>query len=382
MLGAFADTYLAHADENQVIQDDNVHRHHAYRQIENQKGIVSRFLQLIRDFNDLSELIIKEPNNNLFPLQLAGIERDIESQCDLIWSVDKFSQLRLTCDSDFFLEALASNIKGSVISFQTFTNRLKNLKKSCIVSKLRSLKSDYNFNFETISALEDELNVIINTETLLKVKSMKIFSCLNSEKPSPIFLSLARTRNANAQLKSITHINGSPIAENDDHVEKLVSYFENIYKNTDSIDLNSSMGISDFLGEDIASHPLVTNSKLTKDEYVALDAPLSLAELDKSIDKCNIKSALGIDGLSNAFIKQYWQFFRVPLFNYATCCYEKERLTTNFRSASIKLIPKKGDKTEMKNWRPISLLSNLYKIISRAINMRLNPIVNRICSTV
>jgi hypothetical protein len=209
---------------------------------------------------------------------------------------------------------------------------------------------------------------------------MKIFSCLNSEKPSTIFLSLALTSNANAQLKSITHINGIPIAENDDHVEKLVSYFENIYKNTDSIDINSSMGISDFLGEDIASHPLVTNSKLTKDEYVALDAPLSLAELDKSIDKCNIKSAPGIDGLSNAFIKQYWQFFRVPLFNYATCCYEKGRLTTNFRSASIKLIPKKGDKTELKNWRPISLLSNLYKIISRAINMRLNPIVNRICS--
>ncbi len=380
VLGAFADTYLAHADENQVIQDDNVHHHHAHRQIENQKGIVGRFLQLIRDFNDLLERIIKEPNINLFPLQLAGVERDIESQRDLIWSVDKFSQLRLTCDADFFLEALASNIKGSVISFQTFINRLKNLKKSRIVSKLNSLKSDYNANFDRISALEDELNVIINTETLLKVKTMKIFSCLNSERPSPIFLSLARTSNANAQLNSITHINGNPIAGNDDHVEKLVCYFENIYKNTDSSDIISSMGISDFLGEDIVSHPLVTNSKLTQDEYVALDEPLSLAELDKSIDKCNIKSAPGIDGLSNAFIKQYWQFFRVPLFNYATCCYDKGRLTTNVRSASIKLIPKKGDKTDLKNWRPISLLSNLYKIISRAIKMRLNPIVNRICS--
>jgi hypothetical protein len=55
-------------------------------------------------------------------------------------------------------------------------------------------------------------------------------------------------------------------------------------------------------------------------------------------------------------------------------------LTTNFRSASIKLIPKKGDPGDIKNWRPISLLSNLYKIISRAINARLNTVVNRICS--
>jgi hypothetical protein len=80
VLGAFADTYLAHADENQVIQDDNVHHHHGHRQIENQKGIVGRFLQLIRDFNDLSERKIKEPSNNLLPLLLAGVERDIESQ--------------------------------------------------------------------------------------------------------------------------------------------------------------------------------------------------------------------------------------------------------------------------------------------------------------
>jgi exonuclease III len=128
VLGAFANTCLAHADENQVIQDVNVHRLHTYRQLETQKGIVGRFLQLIRDYNDLSERIIKELNNNMIPLQLAGIERDIELQRDLIWSVDKFLQLSLTCDHDFFLEALASNIKGSVISFQTFTNRLKNLK--------------------------------------------------------------------------------------------------------------------------------------------------------------------------------------------------------------------------------------------------------------
>jgi hypothetical protein len=59
---------------------------------------------------------------------------------------------------------------------------------------------------------------------------------------------------------------------------------------------------------------------------------------------------------------------------------KKKILTSNFRAAAIKLIPKKGDITNIKNWRPISLLSNMYKIISRAINNRLNKIVNRICS--
>jgi hypothetical protein len=128
------------------------------------------------------------------------------------------------------------------------------------------------------------------------------------------------------------------------------------------------------------AHPIVQNSKLTVTERDELDRPLSIDELDKSIDKANMKSAPGIDGMSNIFIKEFWSYIRIPLFNYCNTCYTKGTLTSNFKSAAIKLIPKKGDVSSLKNWRPISLLSNLYKLISRAINNRLNKIVNRICS--
>jgi hypothetical protein len=46
----------------------------------------------------------------------------------------------------------------------------------------------------------------------------------------------------------------------------------------------------------------------------------------------------------------------------------------------MKLIPKKGNSSDIKKWRPISLLSCLYKIISRAINNRLKSVVNRFTS--
>ena len=79
----------------------------------------------------------------------------------------------------------------------------------------------------------------------------------------------------------------------------------------------------------------------------------------------------GIDRLSTRFIAKFWKFFRVPLFNYANCCFRKGTLTDTFKSATIRLIPKKGEISNIKNWRPISLLSNLYKVLSRAINNRL-----------
>ncbi len=134
------------------------------------------------------------------------------------------------------------------------------------------------------------------------------------------------------------------------------------------------------MGQEIISHPIVQNSRLTPTERENLDRPLDISELDKSMLKANLKSAPGIDGISNKFLKKYWQFFRTAVRNYCLHCFECDKLTDNFLSASIKLIPKKGDVTNLKNWRPISLLSNVYKLISRAINFRLNSVVNRICS--
>jgi len=81
-----------------------------------------------------------------------------------------------------------------------------------------------------------------------------------------------------------------------------------------------------------------------------------------------------MDGMSNCFIKRYWKFLRTPLHRYVTKCTSVSKLTDSFRTAKIKIIPKKGDCKKIGNWRPISLLSCLYKVASRALNNRLKKI--------
>ena len=93
-----------------------------------------------------------------------------------------------------------------------------------------------------------------------------------------------------------------------------------------------------------------------------------------------MKSAPGMDGFNNVLIKKCWSYLRRPLLKYALFCFNSGSLTPNFKGANIRLIPKKSGLSSIKNWRPISLLSNMYKIISRALNARLDKIINRICS--
>jgi hypothetical protein len=102
-----------------------------------------------------------------------------------------------------------------------------------------------------------------------------------------------------------------------------------------------------------------------------LDIDILLVELDKAVEKMRNNSAGGPDGLSVKFVKKFWHFFRVPLHRYIIACVDKGVLTDSFATASIKLIPKKGDISKIKNWRPISLLNVLYKVAAKAVNNRL-----------
>jgi hypothetical protein len=135
--------------------------------------------------------------------------------------------------------------------------------------------------------------------------------------------------------------------------------------------------ISNFLG-DVAQNQVVMDAKLKDEERLALDQPLTLVELDNSFNGANMKSAPGPDGITNPFIKHFWNLFRVPLLKYANHCYQNDTLSDNFRRARIRLIPKKGNTKLLKNWRPISLLNCFYKIISRAFTNRLKDYMDKL----
>ncbi len=128
------------------------------------------------------------------------------------------------------------------------------------------------------------------------------------------------------------------------------------------------------------AHPLIQNLKLSNEEKQDLEQDFTLEELDLALEGANDNSAAGIDGYSTKFIKRFWFLFKKPLLNYTAVAFQKKCLTDSFKSAVIKLIPKKGNSADINKWRPISLLSCMYKIVSRAVNNRLKKIINRFTS--
>jgi exonuclease III len=363
------ETYLQHAQPEQVGVD-----------IDAGLEEVGTVINKIREINDLEFEMKFDGSNELMDLEFAGKTASLKESIDNFPDPERLNEILLNCEHDIFLEVLMSNIRNSLISFQAWIKKVEHAKCSYLTKNLNTLKNNYEENFELITDFESQLTNIYEKKLSEKIKQIKLYECLHDEKPSPLFLSLTKCSGKNS-LKAIKNEKGECFSSDEDRLEFVRNEFEKLFKKRDceeSVDYSTC--IYNFLGNDIVNNPIVQNSLLTDQEAESLDAPLRLEELDESMRTANMRSAPGFDGYSNSLILKCWPYFRIPLLNYFNCCLRKGSLTENFKSACIRLIPKKGDLTKLKNWRPISLLSNMYKILSRAINTRLEKIVNRVCS--
>ena len=86
----------------------------------------------------------------------------------------------------------------------------------------------------------------------------------------------------------------------------------------------------------------------------------------------------GEDGLPVEFYKTFWKQldnFLVEMYNE---CFEKKELPISVRKSVITLIHKKDDKSDIANYRPISLTNTDYRIVARILSARLQNVISDI----
>jgi exonuclease III len=344
-------------------------------EIDNQRVIIGRVRSLYKELSTV-RLQDAELGSTQDRIDVMLETRNaIKNNLDLLPSIEELQSCELSCSRDTFLEILIMAIKGSSLSHQHNFFKIKNARRKAIENKIKELKKFFSQNMQEILRVERELNQIAKDDMREEVMRIKNFEQLNNEKITPYFLSLAKKPQCSDTLLDICQENGTPFENSLDRDTYIRNYFASTYKQVPNN--GNIVSIEGFLG-DVAEHPEVVASKLSWDEREELEKEIGIAEFDVAIEKAKINTSPGIDSISNRFIKKFWNIFRVPLFEYAKCCYAKGILTENFRCAKIRLIPKKGDTSLLKNWRPISLLNCFYKLISRVIALRLKTIMDKI----
>lgn len=107
----------------------------------------------------------------------------------------------------------------------------------------------------------------------------------------------------------------------------------------------------------------------------SLDRPLTHRELTEALGSLNKGKAPGIDGLTPEFYSFFWSELSGPFGEVLAYSMESGCLPRSAQKSVLALLPKSGDRLDIKNWRPISLLTVDYKIVARALATRLSGVI-------
>ena len=105
--------------------------------------------------------------------------------------------------------------------------------------------------------------------------------------------------------------------------------------------------------------------------------PLTLEELEAGISTLTPGKAIGLDNIATEQIKNFGPVARKWLLAPYNNCLKTRKLPNIWKKAHVTALLKPGkDPSLPKNYRPISLLSHIYKLFERLILTRVNPVVD------
>ena len=115
--------------------------------------------------------------------------------------------------------------------------------------------------------------------------------------------------------------------------------------------------------------------KVSEEENRRLLAPFSESEIREAVFSCYAEGAPGPDGLPFLFYQEFWDFSKKDLVELFEDFHKGELDLYRLNCALVILIPKVGDASNMKQFRPISLLNCSFKIFSKILTLRLSSVM-------
>ena len=122
--------------------------------------------------------------------------------------------------------------------------------------------------------------------------------------------------------------------------------------------------------------------QLNEEEQESSEKDLTLEELRDALASFADNKSPGEDGFTKEFYQTFFDLIRKDLLNSYNDSFHKGSLSISQKRRSITLIPK-GDVnlTDLKNWRPITLLNVDYKLLSKVLAKRMELLLPKLIHT-
>ena len=86
--------------------------------------------------------------------------------------------------------------------------------------------------------------------------------------------------------------------------------------------------------------------------------------------------APGVDSVPAEFYQEVWEDIEFDIFNFVSESIDRAAIAADLNISKIALLPKSEDRTRIQNYRPISLLNTLYKVVAKVYANRMKPLLH------
>jgi hypothetical protein len=108
--------------------------------------------------------------------------------------------------------------------------------------------------------------------------------------------------------------------------------------------------------------------------------PFSVEEVKAAVWDCDSFKSPGPDGVNFGFIKEFWDMLQTDVIRYVSDFHRNGKLTRGINTTFIALIPKVETPQRLSDFRPISLVGCLYKILAKVLANRLRLVMSSVIS--
>jgi hypothetical protein len=275
------------------------------------------------------------------------------------------------------LPCLPDKAKNLTTKFKIVRKVLKDWQRS--LPKIDKTVREIKLLIEFIDNIEEHRDLSIEEWNFKDIMQQKVAELLNIQKIywkqrtsikwitegdicSRFFHAHATVKHKRNTIASLTDENGITHSEHDHKSNLLWEAFK------------SRLGSSDFLGIDFdLSELLVRNEDLQ-----GLDSPFTKQEIDNIIKSLPPDKSPGPDGFNTNFIKKCWHIIAQDFYDLCEKFYQEEVCLRSINGSFIVLILKKENPQKVGDYRPISLLNNSMKILTKLLANRLQSFMTRL----
>uniref|UniRef100_A0A251VRU4 Putative RNA-directed DNA polymerase, eukaryota, Reverse transcriptase zinc-binding domain protein n=1 Tax=Helianthus annuus TaxID=4232 RepID=A0A251VRU4_HELAN len=135
--------------------------------------------------------------------------------------------------------------------------------------------------------------------------------------------------------------------------------------------------------EDCVSRPCIEcpgMKRISDSDSLWLESTFSREEIRRAVFDCGDDRAPGPDGFNFRFFKHFWELFENDFVSLMADFYDSGVINVGCGSSFIALVPKKKDPLCLGDYRPISLVGVINKVVSKVLANRLKKVLDSVIS--